>query len=75
MHTDYEFLVEKEKMWADLLIQVLRDHDIPYTTLSVYGAGLVIKAGMQERLKIYVPSEHKVKAEELLNGLFSEENA
>lgn len=70
MSTDYEFLVEKEKMWADMLMEVLKDNNIPCTALPVYGAGLALRAGAQERLKIYVPNECKAYAVELLNDLF-----
>lgn len=73
MNLDYEFLVEKESMWAEMLIRVLKDNDIPCTSLPVYGAGLVMKAGVQERLKIYVPAEKMTHAKELLDELFSED--
>ncbi len=71
--TNYEFLTEKETMWAEMLMQALKNNGIPYTATPVYGAGLVMKAGMKERMKIYVPGENKVKAEKILEGLFSEE--
>ena len=70
---DYKLLVEKESMWAEMLIQVLKDNDIPCTSLPVHGAGLVMKAGVQERLKIYVPADKMEQAKDLLNELFSEE--
>ncbi len=70
--TNYEFLTEKETMWAEMLMQALKDNGIPYTATPVYGAGLVMKAGMKERMKIYVPGENKAKAEEILERLFSE---
>lgn len=58
-----------------MLIQVLKEHHVFYTAVPVYGAGLVMRTGMLERLKIYVPKEEKAKAEELLAELFPEENA
>ncbi len=70
MNTDYELLVVKEKMWADMLMEVLKDNHIPCTALPVHGAGMTLKTGIQEKLKIYVPSENKVKAEELLSEIF-----
>ena len=70
MNNGYELLVEKEAMWAGLLEQVLQDNDIPCVAIPVYGAGLTLKAGMQERLKIYVTAESKPQAEELLHELF-----
>ncbi len=75
METDYVFLVEKKAMWAKMLIQLLKENQIPYTTLPVYGAGLCMKAGVQERLKIYVPKENAVKAAALCDELFSEDEA
>ena len=73
MNNEYVLLVEKEEMWAKMLIQVLEDHSIPCSALSVHGAGFVIKTGMQERLKVYVPSESLPQASELLQELFSAE--
>ena len=71
MNEGYVLLVEKEEMWAKMLIEVLEDNNIPCTALPVYGAGLTIRTGMKERLKVYVPSENLEKATELLNELFS----
>ncbi len=70
MNAGYELLVEKEAMWAEMLMQVLKDNNIPHTSLPVYGAGFTIKTGTQERLQVYVPVEHKAKATELLQELF-----
>jgi len=70
MNRDYELLAEKEAMWAEMLGQVLKDHNIKYVAVPVYGAGLTLKAGVQERFKIFVPLESKAEAEELLNELF-----
>ena len=74
METDYVLLVEKEEMWAKMLLQVLEDNNIPCTALPVHGAGVVMKTGMQERLKVYVPSTSKAIAEDLMNELFSSDN-
>ena len=74
MNNDYELLVEKESMWAQMLMKVLKDNGIPCTALPVYGAGLVVKTGMQERMKVFVPSENLQQATQLLHALFSGEN-
>ena len=71
MEQGYELLVEKESMWAEMLIQVLKDNDIPCTSLPVHGAGFSIKTGIQDRLKVYVPTENLERAKELLEELFS----
>ena len=46
MEKKYEFLTEKEEMWARMLMEVLKDNGIPYAVESVYGAGLVLRGGM-----------------------------
>ena len=73
MHQGYVRLVEKEEMWAQMLMEVLEDNCIPCVSLPVYGAGLSIKTGMQERLQVFVPSAHLSQATELLQELFSAE--
>ena len=65
-------LMETEEMWAKMLMEVLDDNEIPYAAKSVYGAGLVIRAGMQERLAVYVPVEYFEQAKALADALFSE---
>ncbi len=60
-------------MWAEMLMEVLQDSGIPCTGIPVFGAGLVIKTGIQERLNVYVPKEDLARAEELLCQLFPEE--
>ena len=73
MENGFALLVEKEEMWAQLLLQVLQDHDIPCVSIPVYGAGLVVRTGMQERLRVYVPEEKMQQAADLLQQLFSED--
>jgi len=73
MNDEYVLLTEKEAMWAEMLMQVLKDNDIPCAAMPVYGAGLTVKTGMQERLKVYVPAERMKVAAELLQELFSGE--
>lgn len=72
METSYVFLTEKEAMWAEMLMEALQKADIPAASVPVYGAGLVMRAGVQERLRIYVPLKSKPQAEELLEELFPE---
>jgi putative transcriptional regulator len=70
---DFQLLTEKEYMWAKMIEEVLKDNDIPCVTVPVLGAGFTLKTGMQERLKIFVPSESKARAEELMKELFPDE--
>lgn len=74
MNNGYELLVEKEAMWAQMLIQVLKDNNIHCVAVPIHGAGFVAKTGMQERLKIYVSSEKLQQASDFLQELFSEES-
>ena len=72
MNQSYEILIETEEMWAKMLMEVLDEYKIPYAAKSVYGAGLVIRAGLQERLTVYVPSEYYEQAKALSDALFTE---
>lgn len=69
----YVLLAVKESMWASMLEEVLKDNDIPCVSVPVFGAGFTLKTGMQECLKVFVPSKSKMQAEELMNELFSAE--
>lgn len=73
MNNGYVLLIEKEEMWARMLMEVLEDNNVPCAALPVCGAGLTIKTGMQERLKVFVPAESLPQATELLQELFSAE--
>ena len=74
MRDGYILLVEKEEMWAKMLMQVLEDNHVPCAALPVYGAGFSIKTGIQDRLKVYVPVDNLPQATELVEELFSAEN-
>ncbi len=71
MSENYEFLVEKQAMWAGMLMQVLQDNGIPCVSQPVHGAAMTLRGGMQEELRIFVPAARKAQAEELLDELFS----
>jgi len=73
MGHDFVLLTEKERMWAQMLMEVLQDNDIPCAAQPVHGAGLVVKTGIQERLKVFVPADLRKQAEELLQELFPAE--
>lgn len=73
MQEGYVLLTEKEEIWAKMLAEVLGDNNIPCTLLPVNGAGFSIKTGIQDRLKIYVPSEKLSLATDLVQELFGEE--
>ena len=74
MDHDYVLLVEKEEMWAKMLMEVLEDNGIVCTSLPVMGIGLSMRVGAQDRLKVFVPGDDLQKATELLQELFSSES-
>ncbi len=73
MEKHFVFLIEKEEIWARMLMEVLKDNRIPCAAESVYGAAMVLRGGMKERLRIYVPSERFEAAASLAEELFSGE--
>ena len=75
MDSDFAFLTEKESMWAGVLEEVLQDNGIPYAAIPVFGAGLALKAGMQERFRIFVASDRMPEAKALMCELFPAEEA
>lgn len=72
MDTGYEFLVEKDGMWARMFMEILRNNNIPCTFLPANGSGLAIRAGVRERLNIFVPAGKRPQAEELLGEIFAD---
>ena len=75
MENTFVFLIEKEEIWARMLVQVLEDNEIPCATRSVFGVGFTMKTGTQDYLQVFVPSEKLEGAKELADELFSDENA
>ncbi|MCR5663859.1 MAG: DUF2007 domain-containing protein [Oscillospiraceae bacterium] len=66
----FQLLTEKEAMWAEMLMEVLKDNGVPCTAMPVFGAGFSMRTGTPERLKIYVPREKIPDAQELMEELF-----
>ena len=73
MNDGFVLLVEKEELWARMLMEVLEDNQIPCASLPVLGAGFALKTGSQERLRIFVPAACQTQATELYEALFSAE--
>ncbi len=71
MTGDYEFLTEKEAMWAEMLTEVLKDNSVECVTLPVFGAAMTLRGGAKERLRVYVPKESLPRAKEIYDELFS----
>ena len=74
MNSDFVLLTEKEAMWSEMLKEVLQDNGIPCVAVPVFGAGFTLRTGVQERLKIFVPPDQKLRAEELMYELFPSED-
>ena len=74
MNGDFVLLTEKVAMWAELLMAVLRDNDMPIASMPVHGAGFSMSTGTPERLKIYVPTEKLDEARDLMEELFPEDD-
>ena len=70
MDGKFAVLTEKETMWAEMLLEVLGDHEIPYAQLPVLGAAFSMRTGTPERLRIYVPEDRLGQAQELMAELF-----
>ena len=69
---DFVFLTEKDEMWARMLMEVLKDHEIACHAEPVHGAGLTARTGMPEQLRLYVPEAQHLEARELMEELFSQ---
>ena len=73
MDNAFQFLLEKEEMWARMLVEVLEDNGIPCATRPVHGVGFTMKLGIQDSLQIFVPAEHMPRAFALAEELFCKE--
>lgn len=71
MPQEYVLLTEKEEMWSRMLMEVLKDNSIPCTSVPVHGVGFALRTGVQDSLRIFVPTENLARARELLEELFS----
>ncbi len=73
MEKDFVVLTEKERMWAEMLVQVLKDNHVFCVTEPVFGFAFTFKTGTAERLRVLVPAEQRAQAEDLLFTLFPED--
>ncbi len=75
MNGEFVLLTEKEAMWAEMLMEVLRDNGVLCTAVPVVGAGFSMRTGTPERLRIYVPANRLDEARELMAELFPADEA
>lgn len=67
------FLTEQSPIWAGMLADVLRQHDIPFIKESSLGAGLACKTGsILETIRFFVPASCRMTANDLVEELFAE---
>ena len=69
---DLCFLTEREDFWSEMLADVLKQENIPFTQKKVLGAGLAIKTGpMRERVRFFVFYRQLPEAQGVVDSLFS----
>lgn len=69
---DYCFLVEKEEMWARMLVEILEDNGVHPVCKDTSDVVMVMRGGEKSRLGIYVPFRHLELAQELMQAAFPE---
>lgn len=68
------FLTEQSPIWAGMLADVLRQHDVPFVQESSLGAGLASKMGhLSETIRFFVPASYLTTASGLVEELFAKE--
>lgn len=72
MDEEYELLIEKEEIWANMYVQLLEQNGIKCKVVPVNGIGLSMKTGVQDFFKIYVLSSNKEKAKHIIKKNFKE---
>lgn len=71
--TDAVLLAEKDHPWSDILCDVLKQDDIPFLRQSNLGSGLATYMSQALEVEsIYVLYAHYERAQEIRDGLFSE---
>ena len=69
---DYCFLVEKEDMWARMLLEILEDNGVHPISHDATDVVWVMRGGEKSRQCIYVPFRHWQLAQELMQTAFPE---
>lgn len=71
---DLCLLTEKDPIWSGMLEDVFHQHQIPFITRRMMGAGLTMIIGsLGENVRFYVPFSHLPQARELVDELFPAE--
>lgn len=73
---DLCLLTERDHIWSGMLEDVLHQHQIPFITRSLMGAGLTMIVGsLSEIVRFYVPYSHLPQAQELVDELFASDQS
>ncbi len=68
MNEEYELLMEKEEIWANMFIQILKENNIDFIVKRVNGIAISMKTGSQDYLRIYVKKSEKNEVEKLIKS-------
>lgn len=69
---DYCFLVEKEDMWARVLLEILEDNGVHPVSHDAMDVVCLMRGGEKSRQCIYVPFCHWQLAQDLMLAAFPE---
>jgi hypothetical protein len=70
-YDDYCFLTEPDALWVQALEDLLRDNGVAYLTRRVYGAAMITKTGIPQRVRFFVRYRDYQQAKELNEAFFS----
>ena len=69
---DFCMVAEIPYMQAEMLKEIFRDNDVPFTDRSVLGAGITAELGVNiGRVRLYVPYDRLPIAQELFDAFFN----
>ena len=70
-YDDFCFLTEPEPLWTQALKDLLQDNGVEYLTRNVFGAGMVTKTGIPQRVRFFVRYRDYQQAKELNEAFFN----
>lgn len=68
---DYCFLSEPEPLWVRAMEDLLTDNGVEFATRKVFGAGMVSKTGIPQRVRFFVRYRDYQQAMELNEAFFN----
>ncbi len=70
---DFCFFVTLDDIEAEMFGGALKNRNIPFVALPIYGRVMQMSAGMKEKYKIYVEFRNIEQAEEIYQNMFCNE--